>query len=103
VHDAFDIHGVNGLSFAVVGTNEQKVYVYGQDAGGVWGSTPAAVLERLDVNFGTAVAASSTRILVGAYGDHLAFLYERNADKTWRLVPIPSILNPEASILNPEP
>jgi len=26
VHDAFDIHGANGLSFAVVGTNEQKVY-----------------------------------------------------------------------------
>lgn len=68
---------------AVIGTNRNKVYIHQTDLLGGWAGSRPHVLERDDLFFGTAVAASSTSVLVGAYGAHKAFLYTRRSDQSW--------------------
>ena len=72
-----------GSVHAVIGTNRNKVYIHEINAYRAWTGSMPHILERDDLFFGTAVAASSTSVLVGAYGAHKAFLYTRQSDRSW--------------------
>lgn len=77
-----------GSVHAVVGTNRNKVYIHQIDRFGRWTvGSPRILVRPNDLFFGTSVAASSTSVLVGAYGANKAFLYERQFDQSWPLVP----------------
>ena len=80
--------GVTVSVHAVIGTNRNKVYIHQTNQFGRWTGQVTQVLHRQnDLFFGTSVATSSKSVLVGAYGAHKAFLYQRLSNRLWSNVP----------------
>ena len=88
VYSAEDGSGTEGSVHAVIGTNRNRIYIHQTDSFGRWSGVSPVVRHRPDdLFFGTAVVTSSRAVLVGAYGAHKAFLYERRSDRTWPEIP----------------
>jgi cysteine-rich repeat protein len=88
-----DARGVFGISVglarrhAVVGSSDNRVYVYNRFNNRSWPTLPSVVLTRSERFFGSTVATTDDEIVVGAYGAGRAFIFRRNARGVWNSTP----------------